>query len=157
MKIFGFNIERKRPEVDLNKFRHALDTMEKAMRIDGKDYVIGGSLGLHLQGFPLDKPVRDIDMIMPDTPQINRKLKLMMNLYGDEMLFHRYFEHEPNYYAFKIHGMEYNIWVVPDFKQGIFTELGAVQSAYLIMKYKKKYGREKDKWYFDKLNKEINM
>jgi hypothetical protein len=149
--------KRKAEIPDLTLFRHALDTLEQKMNISIKDYMIGGSLGLYLQGFPLSKSVHDIDLIMPDTPKICKKLDYMVKTYGDELLFHQYFTHEPNYYAFKIDGMEYNVWVVPNFKSTIFTDLGPVQSAYLIMKYKKTYGRDKDQDYFDKLIRKINL
>lgn len=146
--------KKKEINQDIQKFKYALRAFEKAVGVSYLGYEIGGSLGLYLQGFPLDKPIHDIDLIMPDTPSINKRLDKLMSMFGDKVAF-TYFEHESNYYAFKIHDIEFNIWVVPDYNPTIMTDLGAVQSAYLIMKYKKTYDRDKDQDYFDRLYKSM--
>ena len=66
--------KKKEINQDIQKFKYALRAFEKAVGVSYLGYEIGGSLGLYLQGFPLDKPIHDIDLIMPDTPSINKRL-----------------------------------------------------------------------------------
>lgn len=136
----------------LNMALNKIEYVDRFLRQNGfNDYLVVGSSALLACGYPLNRPIHDIDIEVLCTIEEEKVFKALADAWGNT--FYRVkedypektgFAHKP--YIFKIKNIVVNVWCVRKFTHSTFVSIGNTKFATLMSVLEKKmsYKRHKD-------------
>lgn len=152
--LCGHKSECKYAEIraKMGKFHEVLDRFLESVGRKREDAIIGGSLGLFVQGFPITDVFHDIDIEMTYTPELEKALTLLQtsNPTQDKGMYPDRSETVVRRRDFYFNGVKFNVWLVPNIEARPYMYMNYFKygSVLSILKYKFSYAREKDWDYY---------
>lgn len=136
----------------LNIALNKIEYIDQFLRQNGfNDYLVVGSSALLACGYPLNRPVHDIDVEVLCTTEEEKIFKALADAWGNT-----YYQIKEDYpektgfdrkpYIFKIKDIIVNVWCVKEFTHSTIVSIGNTKFATLmsILEKKMSYKRNKD-------------